>query len=448
MDLPGESTTNPVYPSPVTEITKLSLNEPAPEVTETTTLDPMSQSKQPKAVIQPTDISLIIPVTDTVSDKTPFITVVPTAHVENSATFIFMPSASTTSASRAPKMPHLEDPGSQLDQPSQPTDHPSVPDGDDDVGRETSGPGASISQPTQTGVVISVETGSSDEANNAGSQTQDAPPGQQDSVTTGGSNGTPATQQGPIATGVSDGDAGASAALTFVIDNTPLVAGGSPITVDGTTYSLDPTASAIIVNGNTMSFATDSQGQAVISVGQHESTTIGRSNANAEASSSPTLLVDNTPLVAGGSPITVQGTTYSLTPTGSVVVVNGNIVSFTTDSRGHAVAAGSTADASAGDSTETAAIQALSGLSVASADATATVGTSQEAASTGEQRSSGSASGSRGASSTSTASVDDAGATRTSDGSATVQSDNAGASNLPWSISAFVVAIGLLTLVL
>lgn len=353
LDLPGELTAMPVYSSPVTEITRLSLGAPMPEVTETTT-----ETKQPKAIVQPTGISLILPVTNDDSDKTSFITVLPTAHVEKSVTYVVVPGTATTSASRAPKMPHLENPGSQIDHPSEPTDHPDSQSGDDDVNRETSGPGASTSQPTQAGVVIPSETGGAGGTSSGGSQTQDAQDSQQGAATTGGSAG------------------------------------------------------------------------------------------NAEPIASPTFVINNTPLVAGGSPITVDGTTYSLASTGSAVAVNGNTVSFTIDSQGLAVAVGTTGDASAGGSTDSAATQALGGLSIAHAEATTTGETSQETGSTGEQQSSGTASTSRGASSTSSA-RGNGGATATTDGSApSVQSDNAGTSNLPWSISAIVGAIGLLAVVM
>lgn len=354
LDLPGELTTMPVYSSPVTEITRLSLGAPMPEVTETTT-----ETKQPKAIVQPTGISLIVPVTDDSSDKTSFITVLPTAHVENSVTFIVVPGTGTTSASRAPKMPHLENPGSQIDHPSEPTDRPDSHSGDDDLNRETSGPGAFTSQPTQAGVVIPSETGGTGDESSGGSQTQDGQDSQQGAGSTGGS-------------------------------------------VD-----------------------------------------------NAEPIASPTFVINNTPLVAGGSPITVDGTTYSLASTGSAIAVNGNTVSFTTDSQGQAVPVGPTGDASAGGSTGSAATQALGGLSIAPAETTPAGETSQETGSPGEQQSSSPASNSRGASSTSSASHNNAGATATTDGSASsVQSDNAGASRLPWSVSAIVGAIGLLAVVM
>ena len=357
LEIPGEVTTIPAYPSPVIEITKLSLGGPMSEVTETTTQDWTSQSRQPKPLIQPTVISLIVPVTGTASDETSFITVLPTAHVESSVTYILVPGTQTTSVSRTPKMPHLESPGSELDLPSEPTDRPSTHSGDDDVTSETSGPDESTNQPTQAGVFIPIGTaGAGDEAS-VGSQTQDAQ----------------ASQQGSVTTGASDGDSEPIASPTFVIDNTPLVAGGSPIMVDGTTYSLASTGSAIAVNGNTVSFTTDNQGQAV--------------------------------------PV------------------------------------GPTADASSGGSVDAAATEALGGLSIASAEATTTGETSQETESTGDQQSSGSASGSRGVSPTSST-RNNAGATATTDGTApSVQSDNAGASNLPWSISAIVGSIGLLAVV-
>jgi hypothetical protein len=305
-------------------------------------------------MIQPTVISLIVPVTDTGSDTTSYITVLPTAHIENSVTYIFVPGTETTSVSRTPKMPHLERPDSQLDHPSEPTDSPITQSGDDGVVRETSGPDASTNQPTQAGVVIPIETGSAGNGASVGSQTQN----------------TQASQQGSVPTGGPAGDAGATASPTFVIKDTPLVAGGSPITVDGTTYSL--------------------------------------------------------------------------ASTGSVIAVNGNTVTFTTDSQGHAVPVGPTADASAGGSIDAAATQALGGLSIASAEATTTGETSQETGSTGDQQSSGSASGSQRASPTSST-RNNAGATATTDGSApSVQSDNAGASNLPWPVSAIVGLIGLL----
>ena len=359
LDLPGQLTTMPVYSSPVTEITRLSLGAPMPEATETTTEDSPSETKQPKAIVQPTGISLIVPVTEGDSDKTSFITVLPTAHVENSVTYIVVPSTETTSASRAPKMPHLENPGSQIDHPLGPTDRPDSHSGDDDVNRETTGPDASTSQPTQAGVVIPSQTGGAGDESNGGSQTPDAQDTQQGAATTGGSTG------------------------------------------------------------------------------------------NAEQIASPTFVINNTPLVAGGSPITVDGTTYSLASTGSAIAVNGATVSFTTDSQGLAIPVGPTGDVSAGGSTGSAATQALGGLSIAPAEATTTGETSQETGSTGDQQSSGTASSSRGASTTSSASSNNAGTTASTDGSdPSVQSDNAGASNLPWSISAIVGAIGLLAVVM
>lgn len=374
LDGPGGLTTYTPAPSPVTAITQLSLENSNPEETQSTTEDTTSQTRQPKPIIQPTDISLVIPVTDTASDKTSFVTVVPTAHVENSATYIFVPGPdTTTSRIGTPKMPHTEIAGSELNQPSKPTDGPETHDGDDNSNHETPAPDDTTTRPTQAGVIVTNEE--------------------------------------------------AHASPTVIVDNTPLVPGGPPITMGETTYSLASTGSAVVVNGNTVAITTDSQGQAVPA----------QITANAKASALPTFVVDNTPVIAGGSPITVDGTTYSLASTGSTVVVNGNTVLITTDSQGRVVPVQTTADASAGDSTGSAASQALGGLSIASAEPTTNGDTAQ-------------ASGTERATSTTSRPSGDAGGTSTSGGSEpAVQSDNAGTLNSPtWPITAVVAAIGLL----
>lgn len=251
LDGPGGLTTysSAPAPSPVTAVTQQSLENPNSEETESTTGETTSQTRQPKPIIQPTDISLIIPVTtDTVSDQTSFITVVPTAHVESSATYIFVPGPdTTTSRLGTPKMPHTEIAGSELDQPSKPTDSPDTHNGDDNSNQETPGPDDTTTWPTQAGVVVTSEMSGAGSDNSAGSRTQDTRTSLPVSAATGnpGNNGE------------------AHASPTFVVDNTPVIAGGSPITVDGTTYSLAPSGSAVVVNGNTKSITTDFQGQIV-----------------------------------------------------------------------------------------------------------------------------------------------------------------------------------------
>jgi hypothetical protein len=400
--VPGALPTYTAAPSPVTANTQLSLEVPESQETESTTQDATSQTRQPKPFIQPTDISLIVPVTDAVPDKTSFITVVPTARIESSATYIWVPGADTTSPTRAPKMPHIEHTASELDQPPKPTDSPDTHEDDDDWTHVSSEPDATTQQPTQIEVIIASGTGSTEGEQVTGPPTQHIPVPQVSGI------GEISRENGePHATPI------------YGVDGTPLIAGGSPITVGGTTYSLVTTGSAVMING--------------------------------KPQATQTFAVDNTPLVAGGLPITVSGTTYSLAYIGSTVVVNGNTVAITTDSQGRLVPVETRADSSTGGSAESATSQVLGGLSIVSATATATGGTVQETESTGAQQSAGgaSASGTQRAASTTAANGGDAGATATTtDSEAAVQSDSAGAFKSPtWPVAAVVGAIGLLAVV-
>jgi hypothetical protein len=49
----------------------------------------------------------------------------------------------------------------------------------------------------------------------------------------------------------------------ILVGDTPLSAGGSPATFEGNTYSLEPTGSAVVINGHTVSFSANSRGQVV-----------------------------------------------------------------------------------------------------------------------------------------------------------------------------------------
>jgi hypothetical protein len=410
------------YTSPVTALPQTSLETPDPEETEATTEDYTSQTKQPKPIIQPTEISLIIPVADGVSDSTSFVTVVPTAIVEQSGT-IPITTVDTTSMrpTRAPKMPHLEKPGSELERPSQLTDHPDIHEEDGSRDPETSGPDATVTQPTKAGVVIVSETGNIESENgastptqdahastgseiSAGSQTQDAHAGAEEETAAGSqTQEVPATAEG--ATGIASKTQDASA--------------------EGETYSDSQTRNAHANSGPI---------------------TTGSSGGNGEVSALPTLIVDNTPLIPGGSPITVDGTTYSLASTGTAVIVNGNTVSFTTDAQSHIVPVETMADVSVGGSTDMFTSQALGALSVMPAEPTTNSETAGETGSLREKESNGSSSRSQAVVSTTTMTGGNAGATTTSDGSESApQSDDSGALNLQtWPITAVVGAIGLL----
>jgi hypothetical protein len=412
--VPGALPTYTPAPSPVIAITQLSFEVPEPQETESTTQDATSQTIHPKPTIQPPEISLIVPVTDAVSEQTSIITVVPTARIESSATYIWIPGPDTTSPTRAPKMPHIEHTASEFIQPSKPTDAPDTHEEDDDWDYSSSGSDATTQWPTQIGVIVASGTGSTEGEKVTGPPTQHIPIPRVSGTTE-----------------ISRGDGEAHATLIFGVDGTPLVAGGSPITVGGTTYSLASTGSAVLING------------------KPQATQI--------------FVVNNTPLIAGGFPITVSGTTYSLGYTGSTVVVNDNTVSITTDSQGRLVPVETRTDSPTGDSTDSSTSEVLGDLSIVSAGATATAGSAPETGSAGAPQfpgaasasgaqgaaSSTSASGTQVATSTTAASGGNAGATATAtDGQAAVQSDSAGEQKLPtWPIAAMAGAIGLLAVV-
>jgi hypothetical protein len=109
------------------------------------------------------------------------------------------------------------------------------------------------------------------------------------------------------------------AAPTFVISGTTL-APGQVETIDGTVVSLAPSGSFIVIGGSTQTLST-----AVPVVTAPPEIIIGGSTITANTGNSdgrPTFIVSGQTLVPGGI-ITVEGTTISLGPSGSFVVVNG-----------------------------------------------------------------------------------------------------------------------------
>ncbi|KAM0695153.1 hypothetical protein Q7P36_005509 [Cladosporium allicinum] len=176
------------------------------------------------------------------------------------------------------------------------------------------------------------------------------------------------------------------------------------------------------------------------------------SDGDAEKHSSAIILVGDKPLSPGGSPVTVDGTTYSLQPTGSAVVINGNTVSFSTNSRGQVVPVETASSGQSESGTSDADTEALGKLSAVSATATATV-TGEGAQGTASATSRG-GSGNGGSSQTTGSGSnsnggddEEATGTNTSDAPAT-QSDNAGAAiAAEWSLSAILGAVGVLAVV-
>ena len=106
---------------------------------------------------------------------------------------------------------------------------------------------------------------------------------------------------------------------SFVVGDQSLIPGGPAITVSGTTLSLAPFASFIIVDGTTSSLVTPS-----LQFGNPPVITIGGDVISAlPEPPGPIFVVDGQTLVPGGSEITVSGTTLSLAQSASLVVING-----------------------------------------------------------------------------------------------------------------------------
>lgn len=90
---------------------------------------------------------------------------------------------------------------------------------------------------------------------------------------------------------------------------------GGVVVVDGTTYSLDPAATALVVDGQTRSLASPAQATAgAITVDG----AIITPNAAGQYAVAP-----GATLTPGGPPVVVDGTTYSLAPAATALVVDG-----------------------------------------------------------------------------------------------------------------------------
>ena len=100
-----------------------------------------------------------------------------------------------------------------------------------------------------------------------------------------------------------------------------LTPGGSALTVSGSTISLAPSGSAVVVNGQTSTLPTVGAGQ----VTSAPALTInGQTYAPTTVSGTTEYSVaPGRTLVPGGAPITVGGTTISLSPSGTAAVING-----------------------------------------------------------------------------------------------------------------------------
>jgi hypothetical protein len=183
---------------------------------------------------------------------------------------------------------------------------------------------------------------------------------------------------------------------------------------------------------------------------QHDSESSAGPDGNVEQASPAVILVGDTSLSAGGSPITVDGITYSLEPTGSAVVINGNTVSFSTDSRGQVVPVETAASGQSESGTNDVDMESLGKLSAVAATATAAGEGAQgtaSATSTGNPGNGGS-SQITGSGSNNGGSDDEQATGTNASGAPATQSDNAGAAiAADWSLSVILGAVGLLAVV-
>ncbi|OAL49795.1 hypothetical protein IQ07DRAFT_680206 [Pyrenochaeta sp. DS3sAY3a] len=104
----------------------------------------------------------------------------------------------------------------------------------------------------------------------------------------------------------------------YIIGTQTLNPGGSAITVDGTTYSLGPSGTAIVVNGVTSTLA--NSGPVTVAP---ELTINGKSySATVRDGTTEYVLGEGTTLKPGEA-VTISGTTYSLVPEGTALIING-----------------------------------------------------------------------------------------------------------------------------
>lgn len=106
---------------------------------------------------------------------------------------------------------------------------------------------------------------------------------------------------------------------TFVISGQTLVPGGQPITISGTVVSLAPSASFVVINGQTSVLANPAAAQ----ITTPPTLTIGNEIFRPLPGSGPTYIVGSQTLTPGGT-IVLQGTTISLSPSLTALMIDGS----------------------------------------------------------------------------------------------------------------------------
>lgn len=288
------------YASPITQVTQLSLEVPKSGVT--------------------WDPSLVIPVV-TATSKTTFITIAPSAHIEHEGSTLILPDGGETttsgSPSAKPKFPHLENPGSELDKPpAETTKEPATTD--------DGSPGVTSTAHTEITGIELITPGES------------------------GGGGAPPTQNGdqtsPTSNPDNDDDSQASQASTFLIDNTPITAGGSPITISGTTISLFPSGEFLVLNGAAIP-VTRSDGRLLPAptgesdAGSEDSSTASADDETAQATGTETNPTATTSGSSDGSPQETNDSSNNEDGTTGSATTAGESPAEQTDSAGAAVRA-------------------------------------------------------------------------------------------------------------
>jgi hypothetical protein len=141
----------------------------------------------------------------------------------------------------------------------------------------------------------------------------------------------------------------ANAATQFFISPGQTLTPGGSVTIDGTLVSLGPSASFVVVEGSTRIFPTGSSSitaRPEIIVGGATITALAEDRGNGRGdnplspgndASGPTFVISGQTLVPGHE-ITVEGTTISLAPLGSFVVVNGMTSTLSAPAAAHITA--------------------------------------------------------------------------------------------------------------
>lgn len=107
-------------------------------------------------------------------------------------------------------------------------------------------------------------------------------------------------------------------APTFVVSEQTLLPGGAAVTLSGTTLSLDPSGSVLVVNGGSSTIKAQTG-----AASSPPAITIGNEVFSAlQKPSEPVFVVADKTLIPGGPAITVSGTTLSLASSASFVVIN------------------------------------------------------------------------------------------------------------------------------